>query len=282
MKNFVFVIALVVTFFISPYASAEPTSGSAYDRVINTRTLHCGYNYYEPVIWRDVKTNEMKGIYVDLMDAIGQVTGLKIEWTAEVGWGDIPAALQAKKVDAFCAGTWADGRRGTQIAFTKPAFYNVIETYARANDSRFDKDLTLINDPKVTIASCDGCVYADIATNDFSRAKTLTVSQLSADSEILLNVATSKADVAFTTQGTALAFMKQNPGKLKRVAPDKPLRVFGVTTAVDIHEQELLSLLNAATTQLIDSGIVDKILAKYEKDSPGAFAHVTKAYQLSK
>jgi ABC-type amino acid transport substrate-binding protein len=261
---------------------AQAADRSVYDHVVQTQTLRCGYNYYEPVIWRDNKTGDLKGIYVDYMKALGEATGLKIEWSQEVGWGDVPVALQTHKIDAFCAGTWADARRGVHIAFTTPVFYNAIETYARPDDHRFDANFDAINNLAVTISTVEGSIAADIAAKDFPRAKILTLPALQSDADMLLNVADKKADVAFTSQGPAGGFMKNNHGKLRRVAPGRPLRVFGVTTAVDIHEQELLSVLNTATEQLRNSGAIDHILAQYEKDYPNAFAKSTKPYELAK
>ena len=257
-------------------------SKSAYQRVLETRTIRCGYNYYEPVIWRDAETQQLKGIFVDYMEAFAKATNLKIEWTAEVGWGDVATALKAKKIDAMCAGKWADGKDGVQIGFSVPVFYNAIEAYVRADDHRFDKDLSLINAPEVRVAMLEGGVTQDIAQEDFPKAKEVALSIMSTDADILLNVATNKADVTFTSHGPALGYMKTNPDKIRRVAADKPLRVFGVTTAVDIAEQELLTLVNTATNQLLNSGVIDKILKKYEKDYPGAFARVAKPYEVSK
>jgi cyclohexadienyl dehydratase len=277
MRYIALILLLALT---APAFAAEKET--AYDRVIKTQTIRCGYNYYEPVIWRDNETNELKGIYVEYMEALGKATGLKIEWAQEIGWADVPAALQADKVDAFCAGTWADAKRGVQTAFTKPVFYNAIEIYAREGDTRFDKDLNLINDPSVTIVTLDGAQVADIAAQDFTKAKTHALPSMGTDAEQLLNVANGKGDITFTNHGPALSYMKANPGKIRRVAPDKPLRVFSVTTAVNIKEQELLTVLNAATDQLHQGGMIDKILDKYEKDYPGAFTRVAKPYELKK
>jgi len=263
-------------------AHAADKKETVYERVIRTRTIRCGYNSYEPVIMRDPNTGAMSGIFPDYLDAVAKATGLKIEWTEEVGWGDVPVALQTGKIDAMCAGMWANAKDGAQVAFTLPVFYNAVEAYARADDTRFDSDLSLINAPGITISSIDGGVTYDIAVENFPQAKSLLVSNLQSDVDLLMNVATGKADITFTNHGPASGFMKSNPGKIKRVAPDKPLRVFGVTLAVEIHEQELLTLLNTATNQLLNSGVIDKILTKYEKDYPGAFTRVAKPYEIQK
>ncbi|MCB9988594.1 MAG: transporter substrate-binding domain-containing protein [Rhodospirillales bacterium] len=260
--------------------AADAGKESAYDHIIKTRTIRCGYNYYEPVIMRDPNTGEFSGIFPEYMEALAKATGLNIEWTQEVGWGDVPAALQSGKIDAMCAGKWADAKDGVQSAFTVPVFFNAIEAYVRADDHRFDDNMmSAINDPAVTIAAIDGGVTEDIATEDFPKARRLQLTIMETDINQLINVSMGKADITFTNHGQASGFMKNNPGKIRRLAPDKPLRVYGVTTAIDIHERELLSLLNTATQQLQNSGVIDRILDKYESDYPGAFSRVAKPYQ---
>lgn len=275
-------IVVLITALPTQKAQAADKKETVYERVIRTRTIRCGYNSYEPVIMRDPNTGTMSGIFPDYLDAVAKATGLTIEWTEEVGWGDVPVALQTGKIDAMCAGKWADAKDGVQIAFTAPVFYTASEAYVRADDTRFDSDLSLINAPGITISAIEGGVTEDIAVEDFPQAKILSLPVLQGDAEQLLNVTMGKADVTFANQGPASGFIKNNPDKIKRVAPDKPLRVYGVTIAVDIHEQEFLTLLNTATNQLLNSGVIDKILTKYEKDYPGAFTRVAKPYEIQK
>jgi len=281
------VLTLLAVAIAAGYAGGHFTSSnpnvqkqeSVYQRVLRTQTIRCGYNYYAPVLTRNEKTGKLEGVYVDYMEALGKLTGLKIEWTSEIGWGDVPIALKDKKIDAFCAGTWADARRGTQIAFTAPVFFNVIQAYGRADDHRFET-LNAINNPQIIIAAIDGSVPADIAAQEFPNAKTLSLPVLDSDADELLNVASGKADVAFTSGGPAALYMQNNPGKLQLIASGKPIRVFGVTTAVTIDDPPLLEMLNTATQQLVDSGTVDRILAKYEKDYPSAFVKVAPRYDV--
>jgi ABC-type amino acid transport substrate-binding protein len=287
LKLLILLIAAAMAGYLGNYFASFETntpsvqSESAYSRVTRTQTLRCGYNYYAPVLMRNEKTGALEGVYVDYMEALGKITGLKIEWTSEIGWGDVPIALKDKKIDAFCAGTWADGRRGAQIAYTMPVFYNLIEVYGRPDDHRFDQSLDSINDPNITIATIEGGISSDIATQEFPAAKVLRLPAMESDAEQLLNVASGKADVTFTSQGPAALFLRNNPGKLQRLPSSRPLRVFGVTTAIVIDDPPLLNLLNAATQQLLDGGMIDRILAKYEKDYPNSFNRVVKHYEAN-
>jgi ABC-type amino acid transport substrate-binding protein len=60
------------------------------------------------------------------------------------------------------------------------------------------------------------------------------------------------------------SFEKGYPGKIKIIPAAKPLRIFPDTIAVNIDEEQLLHVLNTAIDQQIDSGTMDKIVAKYK------------------
>ena len=56
-------------------------------QVLNSKTLRCGFVDYEPANFRDPKTGALKGILVEVAEAIGQKLDLKIEWVQAGGWG---------------------------------------------------------------------------------------------------------------------------------------------------------------------------------------------------
>jgi ABC-type amino acid transport substrate-binding protein len=71
--------------------------------------------------------------------------------------------------------------------------------------------------------------------------------------------------------------MKQNPGKLKIVPSERPLRLFGHTIPVAQGEHDFVSFLNTATNELIDSGELDAIIKKYE-ERRGILLHLPRPY----
>ncbi|HOO50986.1 MAG TPA: hypothetical protein PLK94_06835, partial [Alphaproteobacteria bacterium] len=68
-----------------PVVAAENAKETAYERVIRTGTLRCGYLTYPPLLMKDLKTGEMSGVAHDIMTEIGKRLSLDIEWTEEVG-----------------------------------------------------------------------------------------------------------------------------------------------------------------------------------------------------
>lgn len=270
MRNTLFIIAMVVAgFFGATVAVRTYTPGishtqeTAFERVMRTNTLRCGYGIWAPGLTKDAQTGQLGGIFYDYLNAIGQHTGIKIEWASEVGWGDFPAALNSGRIDAMCFGAWPKAQTAKEVLFTKSVYTLPIRAYVRADDTRFDGQLAKANDPAITIATMDSELSSQIAAAQFSAAKTLSVPQLSDAATLLLNVATSKADITFTDAWTASLYMQKNPGQIKAVTETVPLRQFGHTIPVALGEQNLVALLNAATDEMLGNGEMDAIIAKH-------------------
>ena len=181
--------------------------------------------------------------------------------------------LKACKADIVVAGIWPTAGRGKWVDFTKPLYYSVVKAYVRANDYRFDGHSERINSPDVTIAVIDGEMSSIIAREDFPKAKIKSYSQMTDVSSLLLEVATGKADITFVEPAIAKEFMAKNPGKVREVKLRRPLRVFPNTMMVRKGDVKFLNTINIAIEELLNNGIVDKIIDKYEK-YPGSFYRV--------
>ena len=259
--------AAVVTKATQKDAAADGRKEPAYERVIRTNTLRCGYALWEPGMSMDPMTGKLTGIYYDFLEAIGQHTGLKMEWVGEIGWGDYPTALNSGRIDVMSFGAWPKANLAREILFSEPTYYLPIYAYVREGDTRFDHTAEKINSSSVVISTMDFGLSSEFARTRFPKAKTFSVPENSAASILLLNVAAGKADVTFTDAWHGDAYMKANPGKLRIVPLEHPLRLFGHTIPVAKGEQSLLALINAATNEIIDSGESEAIIRKYEPTS---------------
>jgi ABC-type amino acid transport substrate-binding protein len=142
-------------------------------------------------------------------------------------------------------------------------FFSPTVAFARAGDNRFDSNLERINQPDITVALSDDDITTEIYRTEFPRAKKYELPQFAPPEELLLAVATKKADVAFNSPPRLHSFEKGYPGAVKIIPAAKPLRIYPDTVAVDIGEEKLLHVLNTAIDQLLDSGEMDKLVAKY-------------------
>jgi ABC-type amino acid transport substrate-binding protein len=274
------VVAFVTSRYLAPQGrtSSETSKESTFDRVVRTNTLRCGYGIWEPEVTKDAGTGKLGGIFYDYLNAIAQHTGLKVEWTEEVPWGDFPAALNSGRIDAGCFGAWPKATSAREVLFTEPTYYLAINAYVKASDSRFDHAIEKVDVPDVKISTMDSELSSELARTRFPHAQTFSISQMSDASTLLLNVSSGKADVTFTDGWTGSAFMEKNPGQLKMVPLDNPLRLFGNTIMVAKGEHSLVSFINTATDEIIASGEMEAIVRKYEK-SPGILLMKKTSYQ---
>lgn len=285
MKNIIISILIsIIAAYITVQAVGHPqeiktiTKEAAYERVMQNKTLRCGYGIWSPGLVKDAKTGKLGGVFYDYLEAIGQHTGIKIEWAEEVGWGDFPAALNAGRIDAMCFGAWPKATTAKEVLFTEPTYFLPINAYVRAGDTRFDDALDKANSSDIKISTMDSELSSQLASSRFPKAQTISVPQLSDASTLLLNVMTGKADITFTDSWTAAAFMAQNPGKLKTVNLQTPLRLFGHTIPIARGEYSLLNLLNTATEEIMTSGEFDQIMKKYST-IPGVLLMQERTYK---
>ncbi len=272
MKNFLLValsvlIALAIQNFVIPHnehAATKPAE-TGYDRVMRTGVLRCGYGVWEPAVMRDPKTGKMSGIIYDIMQEVGKSLNLKVEYTLEIPWDSIGVALQSGKIDCHAAGIWATPARGRVMAFSHALFFSPTAAFARTDDNRFDNNLERINQPDITTALCDDDITTEIYRSDFPRSKKFELAQFSPPEELLLAITNKKADVAFNSPARLPNFERGYPGKVKIIPTKEPLRMYPDTVAVNIHDEELLHVINVAIDQVVSTGKVDKLVEQYRK-----------------
>lgn len=264
-------ILLLIAMFAASFPVLAQEKESVYERVIKTGTLRCGYGIFPPMVVKDPNTGTLSGIFVDIMKEIGMATGLKVEFTQEIDWGQIAEALKTNKIDAMCAGMVATPKRGTVMAFSDPLFFLKGEAFAREDDRRFDNSYDAINQPDVRLAVNEGDVTQDIARRQFPKAKLVFKTQMAGDDILFMDVASNKADVTFNAPSMVHAFNKKSSVKLRVIPLPRPITIAPNVIAVDIHEQALQDLLNTAVGELHYNGVIADIFEKYGPEAKGDF-----------
>jgi ABC-type amino acid transport substrate-binding protein len=144
---------------------------SAYDRVMRTGTIKCGYFLYPPVLMKDPNSGKFSGIFYDYIEALAKNLSLKVDWAEEIGLADYPAALESGRIDAYCAGTWIRGSRARVHDYIEPLYYLPLYVYVRKDDHRFDKNPHILNDPQYTLAILEGGATETVRQELFERSK---------------------------------------------------------------------------------------------------------------
>ncbi len=183
------------------------------------------------------------------------------------------------RYDLIPTPVWTNANRAKVINFSKPLFYSPVYIFTRKGDKRFKNHWESINSPSIMIATIDGGTVEIIAQDDFPRAKKFSMPQLSDIAQQLLNVSTGKADVTFAESTIANRYMRNNPGKVESINPDKPMRVFASSWMLRRGEFEFKAMLDTVLDEVINSGAMDKIISKYES-TPNEVLRVALPYQL--
>jgi len=252
---------------------------SAYERVMKSGTIKCGYGLWPPFIEKDPNTNEVKGIVVDIMELIADQLDLTLDWSYESGWATLPTDIQTGKVDMACSTLWNDPKRGKKLAFTDPVFFMPIYAFARADDERFFTQKPNLNSPDVTISAQDGGYGISLAKRKFPKAEIFSIPQTAQWSEIFNNVTTGKADVVIVDSVVVKDFNKENEKKLKRIESLGPIVVYGNSYALAFGDRDLAEMIETTITYLNQSGEIEKILESFRQENPGSVFLVSKPYK---
>jgi ABC-type amino acid transport substrate-binding protein len=248
---------------------------TAFDRIMHTRVIRCGYYIYPPVTYKDPNTGKLSGLSVDMMERIAKRADLKIEWTQEVNFGDWAQGLQNKRYDLACTPMWPNTATGQVAYFTKPFLYAGIYPVGRGDETRF-RTLDDLNNPGLTWSGQEGNENFALAKEVFPQAKFIGIAPNADGNLVAQDVMTHKADFMITDKNLIAEINKTNPNGLK-VLVDEPVKHMPFTLAVGRGENDLLQFTNNAIDEMIVTGEIDRLLKKWAAD-PGVYQTVAPAW----
>jgi len=270
MKAFGIFVAVVLivlgTLFLNNQATVTAPAAAqetAFARVMRTRTIRCGYVVYPPAFIKDPNTGRYSGIIYDIVELMAKRIGLQVQWAEEVTFGTMVEGLKTRRYDALCLNGWNSGNYSPYLSQTIPLYYSVLDAYTWEGNDKFDDALEFANDANVKIATIDGTATKVIADQNFPRAAQLNMPQSTSYPMVLMDIAAHKADLTFVERSLANDFMAKNPDKIRRVRTAKPVRYYANGLNLPIADHELLSMFNMTLEEMIGSGDIDAILAKY-------------------
>lgn len=272
-------ISLLFSLYIYSNFKQTEQPKSLLKKVLEKKEIRIGYVINPPWMIKDPNSGKLSGIYYDAVDQMGKNLNLKMNWTEETGFATFVESLNAGRFDMVVGGIWPSSVKSKNVDFSVPLYYSAIGVYTRPGDDRFT-DLNNINNKDTTIAVVDGDMSSIIAKNTFPTAKVLSLNQDAPLSQMLLNVKTGKADLTFVEKVVAEDFLANNPGSIQNIVPDNPIRTFGNTIVIPKDQTGFESMINTSINELIDNGIADKLIKKYDKYS-NSFIPPAKPYSLS-
>ena len=279
LSHLALVVALsaITAFAVGKYTTAPAPSAAkqetAFERVMRTGTLRCGYAVMPPQLSRDPNTGAMSGVSYDILTEAAKRLNIKVDWAEEITFMTVAEGFKSARYDSFCltAYRWVPWARA--VEFTTPLFYSTTDVYVRTNDHRFDANAKAIDSPTVTVAAIDGEASTFIRAQDFPQSATYSM-PLSTDLSLVLEaVASNKADVALANPLTIMPYLTANPGKIQRAEGIRPIRAYAHSFVFGKGEHDLTSMFDVVLTEMLTDGTIDKILDKYEA-IPDSFVRI--------
>ena len=255
--------------------SPQTIDQQAYSRVMERSELRVGYLVLPPYLNKDASSGKLSGIFYDVTEELGKRLELRVVWVEEANLATLSAGIDSGRYDLIAFPLWRSAARAKNVAFSTPLFYSLVGTYVREGDTRFDMGLDKLNDPSITVSAIDGELAATIAATDFPKARINSLPNLSDYSQLLLEVATGKADVTFFNRVVARRYIRNNPGKVREVPLGRPVRVFAECLILPIGDVKLQHMINASLLEMIENGAIERIFAQHGEDPKDYFFPIT-------
>ncbi len=259
-------ILLLLCFFFSP-SFADDVQKSNHDRIIETGTLRCGYFAWPPFLSKDPNTGKLSGISYDVVETIGEILDLKIEWVAEVGAADYIEGLQSNRFDALCVSSWPHPTRFKQSLPTTPLFYTSVYPVVRGDEKRLDKNYDILKTDILKLGVIEGDDTEAMVQKLYPSAPRTTLPNSSDYTQLLMGLLTKKADVVFLDKSVVHDFIKNNGPKIKIPKNDNPVFVYPEYLFVKRGDVQTKLMLDTAINLLKDRGEIEKFLKKFVTSS---------------
>jgi ABC-type amino acid transport substrate-binding protein len=250
---------------------------SVYEHVMRTGTIRCGYMSSRPGLIVDPETKQMSGLFYDYMMEVGKLLNLKVEFVQDLNIIEYPDALNSGKIDAMCTGVGISADRGKYTDFITPLYYSPVYMIVRADENRLEDNPMLANNSNFTMIYIEGGIAATLRKYIYPRSTPLELPRVARSPDMFLSLASHEGDFVLGDIYNYNEFTTKNPGKIKQ-ASTKPVFIIPVSIAIKNGEREMQSMLAYATQQLQFSGVMDRLLDKYEK-YPGMFYRTVPPYR---
>ena len=240
------ILAVAAVAYVSPAGGQTPT--------YNVGSTPTGI----PFTFLDVKTNTIQGAMVDLITAIGDDAGFKVNVQPTPFSALIPS-LTSNKIDIISAAMLITAQRKEVIDFSDPLFPYPEGMVVAVDDNTPYRSLA---DLKGQVVGAQvGTVYIDFLKKNGEFAEVKVYDSLA---DILRDVTLGRIKAGFGDAPILKYQLSQNTAlKAKLVPTYEPKMTGSVGIGVRKTDQELLKKINASLAKLQANGSVDKILVKW-------------------
>jgi polar amino acid transport system substrate-binding protein len=211
-----------------------------------------------PFTFMDTKTQTIQGAMVDLITAIGDDQGFKVQVEATPFASLIPS-LTTNKIDIISAAMLITAARKEVIDFSDPVFPYPEGLMVKADDNKVYKSLA---DLKGEVVGAQvGTVYVDFLKKNGEFAEVKTYDSIA---DIIRDVGLGRIKGGFGDAPIVRYQLSQRKDAGVKVAEGYEPKMDGyVGLGVRKGDKELLAKLNAGLAKVKSSGKLDEILKKW-------------------
>lgn len=206
----------------------------------------------------NVETQELDGFDVDMMNAIAEDQGFKLEWV-NMGFDGLIPALQAGNIDIIASGMNASEERREKVDFSTTYYDSGLVVAIKAGNTAIKSIDDLTADMKA--GGQIGTTGADLATELFESGKISEAKIYNGLDVAIMDLQNGTIDALINDLPVTQAYIDAKPGTIEIVGDVLNAESYGY--AVQKGNAELLEKINAGMQNLKDSGKFDEIYTKW-------------------
>jgi cyclohexadienyl dehydratase len=253
------IIAIVLAFAATALpanVSAQQTQSRLFDVTKSKKLRVCMYPLYYAISFRDPKTNELRGLDIELAGELAKELGAQLEFV-ESGFGTFIADLQANKCEIGMFALGATLKRAQAVEFSKP--YMLASIFAVAKKDGKIKSWADLDTPGTKVAVLLGSYIETVIKQTFESA---TVVSIQPPSTREAELSAGRVDAIMVDYPTVLR-AKEEFDWAVTIDPPQKLGATLVAYAVQPGDQIWLNYINLFVDTVKLDGRLSSIAAKY-------------------
>ncbi|MDD4583330.1 MAG: basic amino acid ABC transporter substrate-binding protein [Eubacteriales bacterium] len=213
---------------------------------------------FPPFDTMNQETQELDGFDYDLMNAIAEDQGFKLEWV-NMGFDGLIAALQAGNIDIIASGMNASPDRREKVDFSTTYYDSGLVVAVKAGNTEIKSidDLT----PDMKVGGQIGTTGAELALELDESGKISEAKIYNGLDVAVMDLQNGTIQALINDLPVTKAYMDAQPGTIEIVGDVLNAESYGF--AVKKGNTELLDKINAGMQNLIDDGTFDEIYSKW-------------------
>lgn len=206
----------------------------------------------------DPETQELDGFDFDLMNAIAEDQGYKLEWV-NMGFNGLIASLEAGNIDIIASGMNASEERREKVDFSTTYYDSGLVVAIKAGNTAIKSidDLTA----EMKVGGQIATTGADMATQLFNDGKIAEAKIYDGLDVAVMDLQNGTIDALINDLPVTQAYMDAKPGTIEIVGDVLNAESYGF--AVQKGNTELLEKINTGLQNMIDNGTFDELYAKW-------------------